>query len=77
MKTYCYQTLCDGTHVRCREVRIHDLDEWVLVTTEEVQREHIKEGSADDDLFYCYTPVQEFENLCDCEFEDYVNENYE
>lgn len=77
MRNSTYLTISDGTQVECREVYFHDIDEVVLVTTEEVYREHIKEDSSDDHLFYCYAPVQEFENLCDCEFERFINENFD
>ena len=59
-----------------RSVYIRKLKAEVKVTSEEVFSAHIKEGSPDDDKFYCYAPPKEFYFLNDQEFEEYINKNY-
>ena len=65
-----------GNNILYRNVRIKELDAEIRVTTEEVYSAYIKEGSTEDDLFYCYVPEDKFSTLNDQEFEDYVNTNF-
>lgn len=65
-----------GDSIKYREVYVRDLASMVKVTTEEVQSTYIQEGDMYDDLFYCYVPEDEFTELNDRDFEDYINKNF-
>ena len=66
----------DGHDIECRSVYVKELDEEVMVTTEEVYSTYIKEGDATDNQFYCYVPSDQFRYLNDHELESYINDNY-
>ena len=66
----------DGHDIKCRSVYVKELDEEVMVTTEEVYSTYIKEGDANDNQFYCYVPSDQFRYLNDHELESYINQNY-
>ena len=68
--------MIDGTNILYRNVFIKELNTEVRITTEEIFDAHIKEGSSDDDKFYCYVPADEFFKFNDQEFENYVNKNF-
>ena len=75
--TIHYVPLSNGTEAVCRYVFIKDLGCEAKVTTETARDSHgIEEGSADDNLFYCYAPTHEFMTLSDIEFANYINENF-
>ena len=65
-----------GHDIKCRSVYVKELDEEVMVTTEEVYSTYIKEGDSTDNQFYCYVPSDQFRYLNDHELESYINENY-
>ena len=65
-----------GHDIKCRSVYVKELDEEVMVTTEEVYSTYIKEGDSTDNQFYCYVPSDQFRYLNDHELESYINKNY-
>lgn len=66
-----------GSHnIMYRNVLVHGIESFVKVTTEEFFSSFIKEGSPDDDKFYCYVPTEEFYSLDDKEFEVFVNKYF-
>lgn len=75
-KTTLLVMLLGSNSIMYREVYVKELAEQVRVTTEEVFASCIKEGDLYDDLFYCYTPTDEFMTLNDHKFEEYVNRNF-
>lgn len=75
-KPSIYDMTIINQHVPYRSVFVRELGEEVKVTTEEIYSSFIREGSAEDDLFYCYVPTKEFHTLSDEKFEKYVNANY-
>lgn len=64
------------TGIPYRSVHVHNVQQEVYVTTEDVYTRYINEGDAIDSKFYCYVPTEIFMNYDEKELEDYVNSNY-